>query len=135
MKVSLCSWGLGIWLSSKSFQGLQSLSIWVETPCTKKNCTLKWKKYKTIKRNIKTTTLYDKNSLCYLPSCVLWHFSSFLMNKYWILLAKKLELVSKEFNHFGVIAGLFRQIGDHSSIFVLFCSFWRLFTIKMIKSV
>ena len=45
------------------------------------------------------------------------------------------ELVSKELNHFGVIAGLFRQIGGHSSIFVLFCSFWRLFTIKMIKSV
>ena len=48
---------------------------------------------------------------------------------------KILELVSKELNHFGVIAGLFRQIGGHSSRFVLFCSFWRLFTIKMIKSV
>ena len=47
----------------------------------------------------------------------------------------RLELVSKELNHFGVIAGLFRQIGGHSSRFVLFCSFWRLFTIKMIKSV
>ena len=46
-----------------------------------------------------------------------------------------LESVSKELNHFGVIAGLFRQIGGHSSRFVLFCSFWRLFTIKMIKSV
>ena len=34
----------------------------------------------------------------------------------------KLELVSKELNHFGVIAGLFRQIGGHSSGFVLFCS-------------
>ena len=34
-----------------------------------------------------------------------------------------LELVSKELNHFGVIAGLFRQIGGHSSRFVLFCSF------------
>ena len=44
-------------------------------------------------------------------------------------------LVSKELNHFGVIAGLFRQIGGHSSRFVLFCFFWRLFTIKMIKSV
>ena len=43
--------------------------------------------------------------------------------------------MSKELNHFGVIAGLFRQIGGHSSWFVLFCSFWRLFTIKMIKSV
>ena len=46
-----------------------------------------------------------------------------------------LELVSKELNHFGVIAGLFWQIGGHSSRFMLFCSFWRLFTIKMIKSV
>ena len=34
-----------------------------------------------------------------------------------------LELVSKELNHFGVIVGLFRQIGGHSSRFVLFCSF------------
>ena len=48
---------------------------------------------------------------------------------------EKVELVSKELNHFGVIACLFRQIGGHSSRFVLFCSFWRLFTIKMIKSV
>ena len=35
----------------------------------------------------------------------------------------RLELVSKELNHFGVIADLFRQIGGHSSRFVLFCSF------------
>ena len=28
---------------------------------------------------------------------------------------KNLELVSKELNHIGVIADLFRQIGDHSS--------------------
>ena len=35
----------------------------------------------------------------------------------------KVELVSKELNHFGVIADLFRQIGGHSSRFVLFCSF------------
>ena len=34
-----------------------------------------------------------------------------------------LELVSKELNHFGVIADLFRQIGVHSSRFVLFCTF------------
>ena len=34
-----------------------------------------------------------------------------------------LELLSKELNHFGVIADLFRQIGGHSSRFVLFCSF------------
>ena len=35
----------------------------------------------------------------------------------------QVELVSKELNHFGVIADLFRQIGGHSSRFVLFCSF------------
>ena len=48
---------------------------------------------------------------------------------------KNLELVSKELNHFGVIAGLFRQIGGDSSRFVLFCCFLRVFTLKMIKSV
>ena len=37
--------------------------------------------------------------------------------------AISIELVSKELNHFGVIADLFRQIGGHSSRFVLFCSF------------
>ena len=47
----------------------------------------------------------------------------------------KLELVSKELNHFGVISGLFRQIGGHNSRFVLFCFFWRLITIKIIESV
>ena len=31
----------------------------------------------------------------------------------------EVELVSKELNHFGVIAGLFRQIGGHSSRFEL----------------
>ena len=35
----------------------------------------------------------------------------------------RLELVSKELNHFGVIAGLFRQIGGHSRRFVLFEDF------------
>ena len=40
-----------------------------------------------------------------------------------LTLVVSLELVSKELNHFGVIAGLFRQIGGHSSRFVLFCSF------------
>ena len=35
----------------------------------------------------------------------------------------KIELVSMELNHFGAIAGLFWQIGGHSSIFVLLCSF------------
>ena len=46
-----------------------------------------------------------------------------------------IELVSNELNHFGVIADLFRQIGGHSNRFVLFCSFWRLFSINMIKNV
>ena len=40
-----------------------------------------------------------------------------------MLLGGRLELVSKELNHFGVSADLFRQIGGHSSRFVLFCSF------------
>ena len=35
----------------------------------------------------------------------------------------KVELVSKELNHFGVIASLFWQIGGHCSRFVLVCSF------------
>jgi len=39
------------------------------------------------------------------------------------LLGLAIELVSKELTHFGVIAGLSRQIGGHSSRFVLFCSF------------
>ena len=43
--------------------------------------------------------------------------------KIFFLNVDKLELVSKELNHFGVIAGLFQQIGGHSSRFVLFCSF------------
>ena len=34
-----------------------------------------------------------------------------------------IELVSKELNHFGVIADLFRQNGGNSSRFVLVCSF------------
>ena len=40
-----------------------------------------------------------------------------------IFVVHTLELVSKELNHFGVIAGLFRQIGCHNSRFVLFWSF------------
>ena len=42
---------------------------------------------------------------------------------YIVSLVIKVELVSKELNYFGVIAGLFWQIGGHSSRFVLFCSF------------
>ena len=39
--------------------------------------------------------------------------------RYSTVTSAKLELVSKELNHFGVIAGLFRQIEGHSSRFVL----------------
>ena len=46
-----------------------------------------------------------------------------------------IKLVSKELLHFGVIARLFRQIGGHSGRFVLCSSIWRLFIIKMIRSV
>ena len=63
------------------------------------------------------------------------HQKAFQLRRKQIGNGSPLELVSKELNHFGVIADLFRQIGGHSSRFVLFCSFWRLFTIKMIKSV
>jgi hypothetical protein len=44
----------------------------------------------------------------------------------------KLELVSEELNHFGLIAGLFR---GHSRWYVQFCSFWICFTKITIKSV
>ena len=48
-------------------------------------------------------------------------------NKIKILLIKNdghiVELVSKELNHFGVIAGLFRQIGGHSSRLCFFALF------------
>ena len=66
-----------------------------------------------------------------------WFFKkyTYIIRHFIQIYAYVLELVSKELNHFGVIADLFRQIGGHSSRFVLFCSFWRLFTIKMIKSV
>ena len=61
-------------------------------------------------------------------------FSKF-RSKIYPLERLNLELVSKELNHFGVIADLFRQIGGHSSRFMLFCFFRRLFTKKIIKSV
>ena len=60
-----------------------------------------------------------------------WKFLAFLLKiklKDTRKFVKKVELVSKELNHFGVIAGLFWQIGGHSSKFVQFCSFWRLLT-------
>ena len=67
-----------------------------------------------------------------------WMKWGFKLKKYIMKIKKKLiriELVSMELNHFGEIAGLFWQIGCHNSRFVLFCSFWKLFTIRMIKSV
>jgi hypothetical protein len=74
-----------------------------------------------------------------LESGLVHHGQRSCGKSYFVVLLPKvsvhLELVSKELNYFGVIAGLFRQIGGHSRRSVLFCSFWRLFTIKMIKSV
>ena len=55
------------------------------------------------------STIFPSNKLSYTIKIKIVGFS--------------LELVSKELNHFGVIAGIFRQIGGHSSRFVLFCSF------------
>ena len=53
--------------------------------------------------------------------------STFLQHLLWknvpLQLLHTVELVSKELNHFGVLADLFRQIWGHSSRFVLFCSF------------
>ena len=72
--------------------------------------------------------LHNLRSLCLI---CMWQILNFLF----FTNDNLIELVSKELNHFGVIADLFRQIGAHSSRFVLLCSFWRLFTIKMIKSV
>ena len=47
------------------------------------------------------------------------------VNKLWVIkkLAISLELVSKELNHFGVIADLFRQIGGHSAILLFLKTF------------
>ena len=72
-----------------------------------------------------------KNFLLEFTMSILTRRTSILLA--WIAL--KVELVSNELNHFGVIAVLFRQIGVISSRFVLFCSLWRHFTIKVIKSV
>ena len=48
-----------------------------------------------------------------------------VLDQYFVCLFQgwDVELVSKELNHFGVIAGLFRQIGGLNSRFVLFSSF------------
>ena len=59
--------------------------------------------------NLRFQKEYLKSSKRYVIKAVTWYEFG-------------LELVSKELNHFGVIAGLFRQIGGHSR-FVLFCSF------------
>jgi hypothetical protein len=62
-----------------------------------------------------------------MPHCdTVHHYSVSLVETYFAYL---LELVSKELNHFGVIADLFRQIGGHSTRFVLFCSFWKTISI------
>ena len=69
----------------------------------------------------------NRNNVCFIKNVtihsgdtVLWIVTVFLKQ---MLGEAYLELVSKELNHFGVIAGLLRQIGGHSSRFVLFCSF------------
>ena len=55
--------------------------------------------------------------------CALYSLKqSAALSQQWICICG-LELESKELNHFGVIADLFRQIGGQSSRFVLFCSF------------
>ena len=67
-----------------------------------------------------------------------WYVLTFLINGFEISqpkIGKISKLVSQELIHFRVIARLYQQIGVHSSRFVLFCSFWRLFTVKIIKSV
>ena len=66
---------------------------------------------------------YRKNA--YIPNSLIFKFADDM----------PVELVSKELNHFGSIADLFRQFGGQSNRFVLFCSFWRLFTVNMIKRV
>ena len=70
-----------------------------------------------------------KNNLANLK---LVYYSTFQLRIY---LEVELKLVSQELLHFGVIARLFRQIGGDRSRFVLCSSIWRLFTIRMIKSV
>ena len=66
--------------------------------------------------------------LCFVHLCYGWlgglqGFQLELNRNILVSLEGEIELVSKELNHFGVIAGLFGQIGGHSSRFVLFCSF------------
>ena len=88
------------------------------------------------KKNVQHVYVILANFFCILNPLLLKTDSFFFTaGKQSIKKDAKLELVSKELNDFGVIAGLFQQIGGRSSRFVLFCSFWRLFTIKMIKSV
>ena len=53
---------------------------------------------------------------------IFWNFTFFIIffsEKKGKKVLFTIELVSKELNHFGVIADLFRQIGGHSSRFVL----------------
>ena len=77
---------------------------------------------------------WNKSALFATFQIIFWRDSNFFDN-FLSTTGLRVKLVSKELNHFEVIAGLFRQIWGHRSRFVLFCSFWRLFTVKMIKSV
>ena len=73
-------------------------------------------------------TLQFPNEISWPLAVFVISTSSDFVNTYLLFI----ELVSKKLNHFGMIAGLFQQIGSHSSRFVLF---WKLFTIRMLKSV
>ena len=54
--------------------------------------------------------------MCFKISLILFFYRKCLYIFVWSvynLVASSIELVSKGLNHFGVIAGLFRQIGGH----------------------
>ena len=97
---------------------------------------LSWKK----KSNLKImfySTLISKDikidKKLQLNSCVMTEFSSVSLlgvDSFW----GDCTIFSSRLGFIGTIH-ILRQIGGHSSRFVLFCSFWRLFTIKIIKSV
>ena len=103
----------GNFLQKQSREKVSSLSGWYECICQK--------------TSIPASCIIAL--FTYISETTRINFKSYGKNE------RDLELVSEELNHFGLIAGLFRQIGGHSRWFVLFCSFWILFTKIMIKSV
>ena len=52
-----------------------------------------------------------------------------MKNNFWTKISKNGHC--EELNSFRMIAHLFRQFGGHNRRYVLVCSFWRLFTIKI----